>query len=72
MQGFLSLGMGKLQVKQAAVRFNHRHAIEFSSGTVVFYGTEVSPVYLALMSGIRFKPYKGFRGFSSLRSQIVS
>ena len=59
MQGFLSLGVGKLQVHEAAVGFHQGEAIQFSAGLAIGDSAEVTPVDLALPAGGRFEADEG-------------
>jgi len=55
MKGLLPLGMGEIEVKQAAVTLDNGHAVEFSFGLAVFQGAKVPPINLELLSGAGFK-----------------
>jgi len=55
MKGLLTLGMGELEVKQAAVALDNGHAVELPFGFAVFQSAEVSPVNLKLLSRAGFK-----------------
>ena len=55
MKGLLTLGMGELEVKQAAVALDNSHAVELPFGFAVFQSPEVSPINLKLLSRAGFK-----------------
>ena len=46
MKGFLLLGVGKLDVKHAAVRFNDSQGVKLSDGFPISQGAKVTPVDL--------------------------
>ena len=50
-QGVLPLRVGKLQIQQTAMTFNHREAVEFALGVAIGHGAEMAPVDLALDTG---------------------
>jgi hypothetical protein len=58
-EGFLSLGVGELQVEEAAVAFEDGQAVELSLGLPIGQGSKMAPVYLALLAGKRFKADEG-------------
>jgi hypothetical protein len=47
-EGVLPLRVGKLQIQQAAMTFNHREAVEFARGGAIGERAEMAPVDLAL------------------------
>lgn len=58
-EGFLSLGVGELQVEKTAVAFEDDQAVELPLGLPIGQGSKMAPVYLALLAGKGFKADEG-------------
>jgi hypothetical protein len=72
-KGFLSLGVGELQVEKTAVAFQDRQAGELARCIPIGDGSEVAPIHLALFPWKGFKADEGFSLFevTSKGLQIV-
>ena len=50
MQGLLVLRVSKFHIEHAAVGFDYCQAVEFTPVAIIVQGTEVAPIYLALVA----------------------
>jgi hypothetical protein len=58
-EGLLSLGVGEFQVEEAAVAFEDGQTVELPLGLPIGHGSQMAPVYLALLAGKGFKADEG-------------
>ena len=65
-QGVLPLRVGKLQIEQAAMTFNHGQAVEFALGVAIGQGAEMPPVGLALHARCGFEADDGLPLFGGV------
>ena len=64
----MALRVGKLEIQQAAMTFDHRQAVELAAGMPLRDGAKMAPIGLALDPRRGFKANKGlllFRGVSN-------
>jgi hypothetical protein len=69
-EGFLSLGVGELQVEEAAVAFEDGQAIKLPLGFPIGQGSKMAPVDLALLAGKGFKADEGLFLFEGLSNAM--